>query len=293
MKKLLFIINPCAGKKKAKRYLPQIEAIFQQGGYQVDTYMTTCQGDAYQIVQQKAASYDTVVCCGGDGTFNETVSGLLSKDLAIPLGYIPAGSTNDFANSLHLPKNFLNAARQIVSGTPTPIDVGVFGNRYFTYVASFGAFTKASYATPQRFKNAFGHIAYLFGGAKDLANLKKLPVKLVLDEEVLDDLFWFGAICNTTSVGGVLKIDPALVDMADGKFEVMLVRSPSSAYEFSECIQAIKRQKYDCKMITFRSASHIKILAPADMDWTLDGEHEKGHEQIEIVNKHHAIFLLK
>ena len=293
MKKMLFVMNPCAGMRKANRHLAEMIAVFNRGGYQVDAYMTACQGDAFRVVRERAASVDVVACCGGDGTLNETVSGLLSADLQTPIGYIPAGSTNDFANSLGLSGNFGEAARRIVEGTPVPVDVGRFGHRYFTYVASFGAFTRASYAAPQNIKNALGHTAYLLDGIQELSQIKKVHVKIELDGEPVSDSFLFGAICNSTSVGGILTLDPKQVDMADGKFEVLLVRAPRTLGEIGECIQAVQKQKYNCKIITFRSASHIKITASADMPWTLDGEREDGHEQVEAVNLHHAIHLLR
>lgn len=293
VKKMLFVMNPFAGMRKANKYLADIISVFNRGGYLVETYMTACQGDAFRAVQERAAGMDTVVCCGGDGTFNETVSGLLSQGLQIPIGYIPAGSTNDFAKSLGLTGNYVDAAKRIVEGTPGPVDVGLFGQRYFTYVASFGAFTRASYSTPQNVKNALGHTAYLLDGIQELSQIKKVGVKMELDEETVEDSFLFGAICNSTSLGGILTLDPKQVDMADGKFEVMLVRAPRDLGEIAECIQAVQKQKYNCKMITFRSASHIRVTAPPDMPWTLDGEREEGHGQIEVTNLCHAIRLIK
>ena len=272
-------MNPYAGMRKANRVVTDIIAIFNRDGYQVDAYMTACQGDAIRVVRERAADADVVVCCGGDGTFNETVSGLLSLGLQTPIGYIPAGSTNDFAKTLGLTGSFVKAAEQIVQGSPMHVDVGSFGQRYFTYVASFGAFTRASYATPQNIKNALGHTAYILDGIQELSQIKKVHVKMELDNKTVEDDFLFGAICNSTSVGGILTLDPKQVDMADGKFEVLLVRAPRDLAEIAECIQAVQKQKYNCKMITFRSASRIRITAPPNMPWTLDGEREDGHDQ--------------
>ena len=293
VKKMLFVMNPYAGMRKANRHLAEIISVFNRGGYRVETYMTACQGDANRAVWELAAGMDAVVCCGGDGTFNETVTGLLSAGLDLPIGYIPAGSTNDFANSLGLSGNFIEAANRIVQGSPIPVDVGRFAERYFTYVASFGAFTRASYSTPQNIKNALGHTAYLLDGIQELSQIKKVHVKMEMDEETVEDDFLFGAICNSTSIGGILTLDPRQVDMADGKFEVLLVRAPRDLSEIAECIQAVQKQKYNCKMITFRSTSHIRITAPAQMPWTLDGEREEGHSQAVADNLHHAIRLMK
>lgn len=293
VKKMLFVMNPYAGMRKANRHLAEIISVFNRGGYRVETYMTACQGDGNRAVRELAAGMDAVVCCGGDGTFNETVTGLLSAGLDLPIGYIPAGSTNDFANSLGLSGNFIEAANRIVQGSPMSIDVGRFAERYFTYVASFGAFTRASYSTPQNIKNALGHTAYLLDGIQELSQIKKVHVKMEMDEETVEDDFLFGAICNSTSIGGILTLDPRQVDMADGKFEVLLVRAPRDLSEIAECIQAVQKQKYNCKMITFRSTSHIRITAPAQMPWTLDGEREEGHRQAVADNLHHAIRLMK
>ena len=294
MKKLLFIMNPHAGMKKANRFLVEIITIFNRAGYDVMTYMTAAPGDCITAVEQKAAGMDLIVCVGGDGTFNETVTGLLHTGLDIPLGYIPAGSTNDFAASLKLPTNVLEAARNIAEGEPVTFDVGRFSGRYFTYVASFGAFTRASYATPQNIKNALGHTAYLLNGIQELSQIHKSHVRFELDDgTVIEDDFIFGAISNSTSVGGILTLDPKQVDMRDGKFELFLVRAPKDVLELSECAKALAEQKYNCKVITFRSASKVTITAPADMNWTLDGEMETGHAQIHIENLHYAIRLMQ
>lgn len=293
MKRILLVVNPCAGMKKSQRYLADIISELNRGGYEVCVHITQGRGDATDVVRSRAQDMDVVACCGGDGTFNEMVSGLLESGVQIPVGYIPAGSTNDFANSLKLPSNPVEAARQIVEGTPSPYDMGRFGERYFSYVASFGAFTKASYATPQSVKNAIGHMAYLLEGIQELSQIRNEHLMLETGEELIEDDFLFGAICNSTSLGGVLTLDPKMVDMSDGKFELLLVRAPRELGEVKECLQALKKQQYDCGMITFRSASSVKVWANPVMPWTLDGEAEDGHKQVDVVNLHHAIRLLK
>ena len=294
MKKMLFVMNPYAGIRRANRYLTDIISIFNRAGYDVLTYMTTGPGDGARIVEEKAADMDLVVCCGGDGTFNEAITGLLRGGYNVPVGYIPAGSTNDFAASLKLPTNVLQAARAIVEGTVHQYDVGQFAGRYFSYVASFGAFTKASYSTPQNVKNALGHMAYLLEGTKELSQLKAEHVRIELDDgTVIEDEFLFGAISNSTSLAGIVTLDPKRVDMSDGKFELLLVRAPRSMAEISECIMALYEQKYDCSMIRFLPASRVKVIADPSMAWTLDGEKEEGHAQVEISNLHHAISLIK
>ena len=279
--------------RKANRVLTDILAVFNRADYMVDTYITAGTGDAARVAAERAGQNDLVVCCGGDGTFNETVSGILQSGTDTPIGYIPAGSTNDFARSLQLPVNMMDAARQIVNGTDQPYDVGLFGDRPFTYVASFGAFTRASYATPQDIKNALGHTAYLLEGISELSQLKPLPVRLELDDGWEEGEYLFGAVCNATSLGGVLKLDPNQVDMCDGRFEVLLVRTPKDLIELHECILAVQKQTYNCKMITFRSTKNVRVHTSQPMVWTLDGERAEGENPTVIRNLHKAIRIRK
>lgn len=294
MKKLFFVMNPCAGTRKANKVLPEILSVFNRAGFDVITYITESRGDAAAIVERRAKEMDLVVCCGGDGTFNETVTGLMRSGAQIPVGYIPAGSTNDFANSLRLQTNPVEAAKEIVEGAPVAYDVGQFGSRYFSYVASFGAFTRASYATPQNIKNALGHTAYILEGIQELSQIRDVHARLELaDGSVIEDDFLFGAICNSTSVGGLLTLDPRQVDMRDGKFEILLVRAPRDLAELHECVLAVQKQVYNCKMITFRSSTAVRIITEPEMPWTLDGEKEIGHGDVTAVNLHHAFYLMK
>ena len=293
MKKMLLAVNPYAGTRKAYKQLADIVAVLNRGGYDVSVYISDGPGDVAQMVANRACDVDVVACCGGDGTFNETVSGVMKSGADVPIGYIPAGSTNDFASSLQLPADLVAAAKRIVEGKPKAYDVGKFGERYFSYVASFGAFTKTSYTTPQSIKNALGHTAYLLEGMQELSQIKNVPMMLETEDGIIEDKFLFGAVCNSTSLGGLLTLDPKQVDMSDGKFELLLVRAPRDLTEVKDCLQALKRQQYDCGMITFRSTRYVKVWADPTMPWTLDGEGEDGHKEVQIVNLHKAIKLLK
>ena len=292
MKKMLFIMNPCAGMKKANRHYLRIVELFNRGGYRVTAYITEKQGDAAVVAREMAGDVDAVVCCGGDGTFNETLSGVMAAGTNTPIGYIPAGSTNDFAASLKLPTGILKAAKNIVDGKSVKYDVGLFNDRYFSYVASFGAFTRASYATSQNVKNTLGHAAYLLSGISELSQIRKIHARLELDGEVVEDNFLFGAVCNSTSVAGVLTLDRSVVDLQDGKFEVLLVRSPRNLKEINECLKAIQNKTYDCTMLTFRSASNIKVQIDEGVDWTIDGEFQRGIQEVQFQNCHLALNLL-
>ena len=292
MKKMLLILNPYAGTKKANKILPELIALFNRANYDVTTYITDTDG-AKNYVAIHAKDVELVVCCGGDGTFNETVSGILAAGADTPIGYIPTGSTNDFAGSLGLPLTPLEAAKRIIAGAPESYDVGSFGGRAFTYVASFGAFTKSSYATPQSVKNLFGHTAYVLSGISELSQIKDLSVKMTLDGEEIEGDYIFGAISNSTSIGGILTLDPEQVDMSDGLFEVMLVKAPKDLLQLGECIQAVNKGEYNCAMITFRTAKNITVCSDGNFNWTLDGEMEPGKETVEVTNLHRAIRLVK
>lgn len=275
------------------RYLTEIISIFNQGGYEVITYITTGQGDCTKIAQEKAKEVDLVVCAGGDGTFNEMITGVLKCGKSVPVGYIPSGTTNDFASSLHIPTNCIKAAQAIVNGQPEYFDVGQFNQRYFSYIASFGAFTRSSYATKQNVKNILGHLAYILEGIQELSQIRKEHVRIEIDNQLIEDDFLFGAISNSTSIGGILTLDSKQVDMSDGKFELLLVRLPKDINELHECIVALQKQTYNCAMVTFISTQKLRVISNENMAWTLDGEWEKGHEIIDIENLHHAIQIMK
>ena len=293
MKKLLLIVNPHAGQRKVGKHLTEIIDIFNRADYEVIAHITASSGDCENMVMHYAPKIAMVVCCGGDGTFNETISGVLRSGVDIPVGYIPAGSTNDFANSLSLSSDILQAARDIVSGTAERFDVGTFSGRHFSYVASFGAFTRTSYNTPQSVKNALGHLAYVLGGIQELSQIKPHHLRFDLpDGTVIEDDFIFGAVSNSTCVGGVLTLSPDRVDMSDGLLEILLIRAPKDLMELADCLVALQKQTYNCAMISFLSAPSASITAPTDMDWTLDGELQKGMEQIDVQCLHQKLQLV-
>ena len=293
MKRLLLIMNPASGTKKANPHLSEILSIFGQADYECIVRMTQKRGDAVEFTAARGGEVDLIVCIGGDGTFNEVVTGAVGAGIKTPIGYIPAGSTNDFAASLGLPKNVIQAAQAIVAGRPQAFDVGRFRDRNFTYVASFGAFTKTSYATSQSVKNALGHLAYVLGGIKELSSLHRYRVAVTLDDgEREEGDYIFGAVSNSTSVGGILTLDPEIVDMNDGQFELLLVKYPKNAAELAEVILSLSSQKYDSPSLLFRPARKLLVEADPGMDWTLDGEFAKGSERIEIENLHSAINVM-
>ena len=224
MKNILLLVNPNAGTKKANKYLTDILVLFKENGYDTRVCITMGKNQVMPYVKDFGFECDMIVCIGGDGTFNETVEAVIETGCDKPIGYIPAGSTNDFANGLNLSKRIMDAARDIMDGTPVAIDIGKFNNRYFSYIASCGIFTKVSYNTPQSVKNTYGHLAYVVQGMKDLANIKSVHLKIEADGKVFEDDYIFAAICNSTSVGGILTIKPDVVDLTDGMMVILLIK---------------------------------------------------------------------
>lgn len=292
MRKLLFLVNPNAGQRRVNKSLTDIIGIFNEGGYEVTVFLTNGPGSGTQIVQERAKDYDLVVCAGGDGTLNETVTGVLRAGAVCPVGYIPCGSTNDFASTLKLSTDVVQAAKDIMMGAPVEYDVGRWGDRYFVYIASFGAFTRVSYTTPQNLKNALGHLAYVLSGIQELPQIRNIPMALELEGQVLDGEYLFGAVSNSTSVGSVFTLDASQVDLRDGKFEVFLVRMPRDMAELTQCAAALQNHTYDCAAITFRSVSRLRVHQDPALLWTLDGERAEGADVVEIENLHRAIRLV-
>lgn len=293
MKKLFLVMNPCSGKKRANKVLAEIIDVFNRADYEVTAYMTAARGDATRAAAERAADFDRIVCIGGDGTLNEVIAGLHEVGQQTPIGYIPAGSTNDFANSLGLPKDLLDAARLAATGEPRKLDIGSFNGRCFSYVASFGAFTRTSYATPQGMKNALGHVAYLLAGAKELTSIRSTHMRFVLaDGTSFEDDYIFGAISNSTSVAGLLTLSPDLVDLNDGLFELLLIRKPHSLLELSDCVLALTTQEYHTPMLTMVSTGRVEIHCPSELDWTLDGEYAAGQAHCVVENLHDAIRVI-
>lgn len=292
MKSVLIIINPCAGKKQANKYFVEIIDEFCKAGYDVSVRTTAKSGDGTDIAIENASKYDLLVCIGGDGTFNEVASGVMESGVDVPIGYIPAGSTNDFASSLHLSKDVLQAAKDIANGHVRTIDMGSFNGRHFSYVASFGAFTKTSYETPQSVKNALGHLAYILEGVKDIPSIKAEKLWIKMENGVYGGEYIFGAICNSTSVAGLLTLSDDLVDLNDGLFEVLLVKAPSNILELNQILFDLANQKYHSSMISLFSSHSMEITANPEMSWTLDGEYQQGAGIIQVENKRSAVKIM-
>ena len=293
LKKVFVIINPNAGTRQARRFLPEIISVFNRAGYLCSVFVTEKRGDAVDFARAHAGRADLVVACGGDGTLNEVITGLQLGGHKTPLGYIPCGSTNDFASGLGISTAPLMACNAIVSGQPRSLDVGLFTpDRYFSYTASFGAFTSVSWSTPQNVKNVLGHVAYILEGIRSLADIRPIHMRITADGSVYEEDYIFGAICNSTSLGGVLKLEDSEVHMSDGRFEALLIPFPADLLVLNRILTALRTRYYDDESLRFLRASSFVFEGGPDVTWTLDGEAAEGSARVEIKNIRDAIRLI-
>lgn len=291
-RRLLMIVNPRAGKNKSRGPLFDAAAVLSQAGYLISIHNTAAPGDAAETAAREGGSYDAVVAVGGDGTLNEVVSGLTRLRKPPLLGYLPQGSTNDFAASLRISGRPAEAAAAIARNVPRQLDAGLWNDRSFIYVASFGAFSRASYTAPQAAKNALGHFAYILEGMKDLSTLRPYQVRLTADGEVLDGEYLFGAVCNSTSIGGLMKLNPERVVLDDGLFEMLLIPNPKTAADLQNLVHALLNQEYGSEGLVFRHVSSIHLETEEDLPWSLDGEYAPSARLVEIKNRRQALTML-
>lgn len=294
MKKILFVLNPKSGREQIRGKLLDIVDIFSKAGYDITVYATQRHGEAADIVKRLGTHKGLIVCSGGDGTLNEVVTGLMgmNPNKRPVLGYIPSGSTNDFAVSLHLSKNMKQASENIVAGSDFAVDVGRFGlERYFVYVAAFGAFTEVSYTTPQEAKNFLGHQAYMLEAVKRVMSLKSYRMSFQWDGNELEEEFILGMITNTLSIGGFKGLAGSNVALDDGEFEVLLVRRPKAPKDITSIVSYLltKEGENDC-VYKFR-ARHIKVTSRECVDWSLDGEFGGSLTEVEIENLQKAVVI--
>lgn len=294
MKKMLFVYNPNAGKGLLKAKLSDVVDIFVKADYEVVIYPTQSYKDAYHKIVHMEDGYDIVACSGGDGTLDEVVTGMMkrAKNRRVPIGYIPTGTTNDFASSLHISRDIMEAADTIVHGQSFACDVGTFNHDIFVYVAAFGLFTDVPYQTDQKLKSALGHAAYVLEGVKRLASIPSYRIKVTSGERVIEDDFMIGMISNSKSVAGFRTIMGKEVKFNDGEFEVTLIKKPKNPAELNEIITALLVESFDTKhMYTFKSGD-IVLESEEEIPWTLDGEFGGQHSKVEILNKQQALDIM-
>lgn len=291
-KKLLFIYNPRSGKGHIKNSLSDITDIFVKEGFEVSIHSTQAHGDATQKVITSANEFDRIVCAGGDGTLDEVVTGVMESKATCAIGYIPAGSTNDFGNSIGLGKGMLADARTAAGKHSFLCDIGKFGSDYFVYVAAFGIFTNASYSTDQDLKNMFGHAAYVLQAINTLGETRRIRMQVEYDGKVVYDEFIFGMVTNSKSVGGTSAMIPDEVSLDDGLFEVTLIKTPKNPIELNEVVGFFAGINHDTEMVYHIKTSRIKFTAMDKIRWTVDGEFGGEHESVVIQNMQKAIEII-
>lgn len=293
MKRMLFIYNPHAGKGKIIPKLGEIIDIFVKGGYLVEIYPTQGPKDAIKKASKASKRFDLVVCSGGDGTLDEVVTGMVKGDRQFTIGYIPVGTTNDYATSLNIPKDIIEAAEDIILGEPYAYDVGRFNEGVFVYIAAFGLFTEVSYATDQNFKKLLGHVAYLLQGIKSLAEVKSYKMKVTIDDKVYEDEFIYGMVTNSVSVGGFKKLTGPNVQLDDGLFEVTFIRKPKNVFELQEMIASLLIEEDQTDMIISCKTSRIQVEAENEIAWTLDGEFGGNLKEVVIENEKQRMMIIQ
>ena len=294
MKKLMLIINPSAGRGGYRYYFGEAMKTLADGGFRTELFFTGGPEDATEFARAYAAEFDAVACIGGDGTLSEVIGGLMKIPNPPPIGYIPMGTTNDVASTIGLPKNdTIGAARRIVEGTPHPFDVGGFGkDRYFAYIAAFGAFTEVSYATPQDQKRALGHLAYVLQGAQQLGKIEKLPVRVEYDDGVFEGELVYGSMSNSTSVAGIVRLRDEMVSLGDGMSELVLVQDPGTIDAYGEMITAVLTRSFDSKYLKVIQTRHARLIFDRPVAWTRDGEDGGKHRDLELCNYHAPVRLI-
>lgn len=295
MKKMLFIVNPKAGKNQVKPYLCDMIDMYVANGYEVTVHTTQCQKDAYNVAAIRGSAYDMIVCSGGDGTLDEVCSGLLQLDKAQRplLGYIPAGTTNDFAKSLGITFGMMQAAQLVLDGEPFACDLGLFNDIPFVYVAAFGIFTQVSYTTPQNVKNSLGHLAYILEGIKSIASIQSYHVRCEYGDKVIEDDFIYGMVTNSISVGGFKSISGKVMQLNDGLLEILLVRMPRTLIDLNSILSALVTQKIDERYMYMIQTDHIRFVSEEELAWTLDGEDGGAHRTVDVYNLNKVVQIIR
>lgn len=291
--RVLLIINPVSGKQKSRYLLFSIVDFLSRSGRESTVFTTTSQGNATELVQKYATKHDRIICCGGDGTLNEIFTGLASMDVPIPVGYIPTGTTNDLAHALGLNSDVRQAIYLSLHGEERDLDLGTFNDdKYFSYVASFGAFSKVAYETPQWLKNRLGRVSYFFYGISEITDIRSRRVRVIADGVEVEGDFVYGSVSNSTVIGGLVKLPEGSIRLDDGKFEVMLIRTPKDPLDLGNIVQGLVNQDYNEEHLLFFTASHVVFSFGEDVPWTVDGEYAGESSSVVIGNMQRKVRIL-
>ncbi len=291
-RKILLIYNPHSGKGAMKSEIGNIVDVLTENGDIVTLFPTRYRNHAKELVELHAKQYDLVICCGGDGTLNETINGLMTLTKPVPLGYIPSGTVNDFATNFELGKTMVDAAKTAISGEPFAFDVGSLNDRAFCYFAGFGLFTDVSHQTPQEYKNLLGRVAYFLEGAKRLTNIKSYKLEVSTEKDVINGEFIFGMITNSESVGGFKTMYGKTAKLDDGLFELLLAYKPKTPSDIQALLQCILTQTHNPRYIYRAQISEVSITSVQEVDWTLDGEHGGVYENVAIKNHKQTLEIM-
>lgn len=293
MKKLYFILNLQSGKATISSKLAVVIDMFTKAGYEVTARPTQERMDACAAAKYACGQgFDLIVCSGGDGTLNEVIQGIMRSEKKLPIGYIPAGSTNDFARGVGIPRNIIDAVQWIIDGKKYPYDIGSFNDKFFTYIAAFGAFTEVTYETSQQVKNVLGHVAYVLNGISRLKNIKSYHMKITYDDEIIEDNYIFGMVTNSSSVAGLLSLNNFLLD--DGLYEVTLIKTPGNPLDLQRIIHSLLNIDIDIDTAYIKSfrTSKIRFECDDELQWTIDGEFGGAYKTVDVCNNKQAIELM-
>lgn len=293
MKKLYFILNLQSGKATISSKLAVVIDMFTKAGYEVIARPTQERMDACAAAKYACGQgFDLIVCSGGDGTLNEVIQGVMRSEKKLPIGYIPAGSTNDFARGVGIPRNIIDAVQWIIDGKKYPCDIGSFNDKFFTYIAAFGAFTEVTYETSQQVKNVLGHVAYVLNGISRLKNIKSYHMKITYDDEIIEDNYIFGMVTNSSSVAGLLSLNDFLLD--DGLYEVTLIKTPGNPLDLQRIIHSLLNIDIDIDTAYIKSfrTSKIRFECDDELQWTIDGEFGGAYKTVDVCNNKQAIELM-
>lgn len=292
-KKLFLVVNPVSGKKLARHYVKGMMERFGEAGFVVTSVYTKKDENAYEIVRKRGREFDLIVCVGGDGTLKETVCGVMELEKDIPIGYIPMGSTNDFAHSVGIPTKVEKAVENIINGEPRPVDMGVFGDTTFVYVAGFGNFTAISYSASQKLKNIFGKNAYYLNAVGEFFKMKSYHARVEADGEVLEGDYFYGEASNSYSVGGMPVLHNMGVKFDDGKHELILVEMFKSPSEFFALVHdMLHKTVAKNKLVTFRHCDKIDFHFDEPTAFTLDGEFGGDQTDVTVKTIKHAVSII-